>query len=70
MKKEFLLVEKYRPQKIGDCILPRDLKSRFESFIAKGDIPNLLLAGPAGIGKTTVAKILCKELNCNYIFII
>jgi DNA polymerase III delta prime subunit len=60
---EFLWVEKYRPQEIADCILPESIKKTFSEFISNGDMPNLLLAGTAGTGKTTVAKALCNELG-------
>ena len=60
---DFLWVEKYRPQTIEECILPEDIKKTFQDFLDKGEIPNMLLAGPAGCGKTTVAKALCKELG-------
>ena len=63
---DFIWVEKYRPQKIEDCILPADIKKTFSDFLNKGEIPNMLLAGPPGIGKTTVAKALCKELGVDY----
>ena len=63
MRDEFLWVEKYRPQKIEDCILPEQTKKTFLEFLNKGEIPNMLLAGPAGCGKTTVAKALCKQLG-------
>ena len=63
MRDEFLWVEKYRPQKIEDCILPEQTKKTFLEFLNKGEVPNLLLAGPAGCGKTTVAKALCKQLG-------
>ena len=66
MASEFLLTEKYRPQVIEDCILPDDTKKTFKEFVAKGEIPNLLLAGPPGIGKTTIAKALCNELGADY----
>ena len=66
MTSEFLFVEKYRPQVIDDCILPDDTKKTFKEFVAKGEIPNLLLAGPPGIGKTTIAKALCNELGADY----
>lgn len=66
MKEKFLFVEKYRPQKIGDCILPETTKETLQEFVQQGEIPNLLLAGPAGVGKTTVAKALCKELGVDY----
>ena len=63
MRDEFLWVEKYRPQTIEDCILPEQTKKTFLEFLNKGEVPNLLLAGPAGCGKTTVAKALCKQLG-------
>ena len=66
MRDEFLWVEKYRPRKIEDCILPDNIKQTFLDFLDKGEVPNLLLAGPAGCGKTTVAKALCNELGVDY----
>jgi len=63
MRDEFIWVEKYRPKTVEDCILPETTKNTFKEFLKKGEIPNLLLAGPAGIGKTTIAKALCKELD-------
>jgi len=66
---EFLWCEKYRPKKIADCILPKQIKSTFEDIVRGGDLHNILLAGTAGLGKTTVAKALCNELNLDYLFI-
>lgn len=69
MKEHFLWVERYRPQTIDDCILPEDTKATFKEFLKKGEVPNLLLCGTAGTGKTTVARALCEELGCDYIVI-
>ena len=66
MRDEFIWVEKYRPKNIDDCILPEDTKQTFKEFLKKGEIPNLLLSGPPGIGKTTVAKAMCEELGVDY----
>ena len=63
---EFLWVEKYRPKTIEQCILPDQIKKTFQDFLDKGEVPNLLLSGPAGCGKTTVAKALCTELGVDY----
>jgi DNA polymerase III delta prime subunit len=66
---EFLWVERYRPRKLADCILPKHLLETFEQQLAKGQIQNMLLCGTAGTGKTTVAKALCEELQTDYIVI-
>ena len=66
MSDQFLWVEKYRPQTIEDCILPDGIKKTFQEFLNNGEVPNLLLAGPAGCGKTTVAKALCNELGVDF----
>jgi len=65
----FLWVEKYRPTKIEDCILPDSIKKTFKEFLLTGEVPNLLLCGTAGTGKTTVARALCEELGSDYIVI-
>ena len=67
--KLFLWVEKYRPQKIDECILPEATKKIFEGFLGQSEIPNLLLAGSAGVGKTTIAKALCQELGTDCLVI-
>ena len=69
MNEEFLWVQKYRPQTIADTILSSELKQTFQQFVNQENIPNLLLTGSAGIGKTTVAKALCEQLNADYIVI-
>ena len=69
MNTDFLWVEQYRPKTIDDCILPDSLKSLFTAFIKKGEISNMLFSGTAGIGKTTVAKALCEQMNCDWIMI-
>ena len=66
---EFLWVEKYRPKKISECILTEELKNTFTQFLKQKEIPNLLLSGSAGTGKTTVARALCEELGSDYIII-
>ena len=58
MKEEFLFVEKYRPQTINDCVLPKDLKETFQKIVEKGELPNMMFTGSAGVGKTTVALSL------------
>ena len=66
---DFLWVEQYRPQTIDECILPTDIKETFQSFVDRGEISNLLLAGPPGCGKTTVARALCEQMGADYMFI-
>ena len=63
---DFIWVEKYRPKTIEECILPESIKKTFQDFLTAGEIPNMLLSGPPGIGKTTVAKALCNELGADY----
>jgi len=69
VKEEFLFVEKYRPKTIEDCILPQALKDTFQKIVAKGELPNMMFTGSAGVGKTTVAKALCNELDLDYMMI-
>jgi len=69
MREDFLWVEKYRPKTISETILSAKLKETFQEFVSKGNIPNMILSGGAGMGKTTVAKAMLEELNCDYIVI-
>ena len=69
MSKDFLWVEKYRPATVNDCILPDTIKNVFEGFLDQGEIPNLLLTGTAGVGKTTIAKAVCEQISASYIVI-
>ncbi len=69
MSDEFLFVEKYRPTKVSECILPERLKTVFQDYVNSNSIPNLMLTGTAGVGKTTVAIAMCEEIDLNYIFI-
>jgi DNA polymerase III delta prime subunit len=64
-----LWVETYRPKTVQDCILPQDLKSTFQEYVNKKEIPNLMLSGGPGVGKTTIARALCEEIGCDYIMI-
>ena len=69
MSEHMLWVEKYRPSTIEECILPDEIKKTFQEYVNKGEIPNLLLSGGPGVGKTTVAKALCNEVGCDYLVI-
>lgn len=66
---DFLWVEKYRPQTVEDCILSEKIKKTFRQYVERKEIPNLLLVGGAGVGKTSIAKALCKDVGCDYLFI-
>lgn len=66
---QFLWVERYRPRKLDDCILPDEQLNTFRQFVESGEIPNMLLCGSAGVGKTTIARAICEELGCDYIII-
>lgn len=66
---QFLWPEKYRPKTIEECILPQHIKDIFIEYVKKGQIPNFLLDGTAGVGKTTIAKALCHEIGAEYLFI-
>jgi len=69
MKEDFLWVEKFRPKTVEETILPKNLKKTFQQFVDQGNVPNLLLAGSSGTGKTTVARAILENLNCDYIII-
>ena len=69
MKESFLWVEKYRPTTVNDCILPDRLKKPFQEYVDRKEIPNLMLTGSAGVGKTTVAKAMCDEIGINHLYI-
>jgi DNA polymerase III delta prime subunit len=69
VRDDFLWSQLYRPKTIEQCILPTDLKNTFQQFVDKGTIPNMLLTGRAGVGKTTVARAMLEQLNCDYMII-
>jgi DNA polymerase III delta prime subunit len=66
---QILFTEKHRPQTVADCVLPAHLKKTFQDFVDSGTLPNLLLTGGSGVGKTTVAKAVCNEMGIEYLFI-
>ena len=66
---DFLWVEKYRPHKISDCVLPSDLQEPFSDFVDQGKVPNLILTGGPGTGKTTAAKALCDETKTDFLMV-
>src|SRR5210317_1491122 len=66
---EFLWVEKYRPKKVEECVLSQDLTKIFSNIISKGELQNMMFTGTAGLGKTTVARAICNELDLDYIVI-
>jgi len=68
-EEQFLWVEKYRPQKIDDCVLPQALKNTFRQYVEQGELPNFLFTGSAGVGKTTIAKALCNEIGAEFMMI-
>jgi len=69
MDNNTLWVEKYRPERVADCVLPDDIKKTFQGIVDSGDIPNMILSGTAGIGKTTIAKAICKEMGLDFMMI-
>ena len=69
MRDDYLWVEKYRPRTVADCILPADLKETFQTFVDQQNVPNLLLSGGPGVGKTSIAKAMLTQLECDYITI-
>jgi len=69
MKEQFVWTEKYRPRTVSECILPQNLKDTFQAFVDQKNLPNLIIAGTAGTGKTTVAKAVCEEIGADYIVV-
>jgi DNA polymerase III delta prime subunit len=68
-KKDFLWTELYRPKTVDDCVLPQNLKDIFNAFVTEGEVPNLILSGSAGVGKTTIARALLEQMDRDYMFI-
>ena len=68
-KEQFLWVEKYRPKKVADCILSSELKDTFSNYVKDNKIPNMILAGGPGTGKTTIARALCDEIGVDYLMV-
>ena len=66
---EFLWTERHRPSKVDNTILPQRYKDMFAKMVETGEIPNLILAGGPGVGKTTIAKAMCDELGCSFMVI-
>jgi len=66
---DFLWTEKYRPKTVADCVLPEQLKKTFQQFVDDKNVPNLMLTGRSGVGKTTVAKAMLNELGCDSVVI-
>ena len=66
---EYLWVENYRPKTVDDCVLPKSLKSTFQEFVNEGRIPNMILSGGPGVGKTTIIKALCNQLDIDFMMI-
>jgi replication-associated recombination protein RarA len=69
MRDDYLWVEKYRPKTIDDCILPQQIKETFQTFVDQQNVPNLLLTGGPGVGKTSVAKAMLEQLDSDYIVV-
>ena len=69
MHDEFLWVEKYRPKSVSDTILPTELQVTFQDFVDNKNIPNLILSGGSGVGKTTIARAMLEQVECDYILI-